>query len=203
MVRRKEHDVCQSNPPKTTQPVCLSVLLSVCLLRGLGRLQKNSQDSLQDDSFVSSAGPDPFSDTALFSGSDSETQPHPTPCWDQEPPLQCTPPSSLLPDDDPEELPSALDSASSGDGLHPDMEQEEEEACPGGVGPHGAGEETLPPTAGALSRKLSSDSLLVSQSLVPLMLPLPRWVFATFLSGSNSLYLHWMIFKTDNAYIQY
>nr|XP_020472223.1 pleckstrin homology domain-containing family M member 1 [Monopterus albus] len=33
-----------------------------------------SQDSMREDSFVSSSGPDQFSETAVFSGSDSETQ---------------------------------------------------------------------------------------------------------------------------------
>ncbi|KAG7507564.1 hypothetical protein JOB18_038184 [Solea senegalensis] len=41
-----------------------------------------SQDSMREDSFVSSTGPDQFSETAVFSGSDSETQDPPTPSQD-------------------------------------------------------------------------------------------------------------------------
>lgn len=36
-----------------------------------------SQDSMREDSFVSSAGPDQYSETAIFSCSDSETPPTP------------------------------------------------------------------------------------------------------------------------------
>lgn len=42
-----------------------------------------SQDSMREDSFVSSTGPDQFSETAIFSCSDSETQGPPTPSQDQ------------------------------------------------------------------------------------------------------------------------
>lgn len=126
----------------------------------LGRLQESSQDSLQDDSFVSSAGPDQFSDTNLFSGSDSDTQPPPTPSWDQERPLQSSSSSSSSQDDDqPGDSPPALVSAPSGsDGLHPALEPEDEkeEACPR--------EEAPPPST--LSRKLSSDSLLNARSWI-------------------------------------
>lgn len=168
-----------SNQPPQSDLVSL---LSVCLsVRSLGRLQESSQDSLQDDSFVSSAGPDQFStDTGLFSGSDSDTQQPPTPCWDQERPLQVAPSSSSSPspfhssqDDDPHDSPSALVSAPSGsDGLRPAEEPEEEEkeeVCPGGA---------PPPTA--LSRKLSSDSLLVSPS------PLLFWLRPPTLSPTMS-----------------
>lgn len=50
-----------------------------------------SQDSMREDSFVSSTGPDQFSETAIFSGSDSETPAPTTPPSDQ---IQ----SSALPD---------------------------------------------------------------------------------------------------------
>lgn len=42
-----------------------------------------SQDSMREDSFVSSTGPDQFSETAIFSCSDSETQGPLTPSQDQ------------------------------------------------------------------------------------------------------------------------
>lgn len=45
-----------------------------------------SQDSMREDSFVSSTGPDQYSETAIFSCSDSETQGPPTPSQDQAPP---------------------------------------------------------------------------------------------------------------------
>ncbi|XP_047465534.1 pleckstrin homology domain-containing family M member 1 [Mugil cephalus] len=56
-----------------------------------------SQDSMREDSFVSSTGPDQFSENAVFSGSDSETQGPPTPS--QEPVDQ--PPTSDLSDSEP------------------------------------------------------------------------------------------------------
>uniref|UniRef100_A0A671Y0I7 Pleckstrin homology domain containing, family M (with RUN domain) member 1 n=1 Tax=Sparus aurata TaxID=8175 RepID=A0A671Y0I7_SPAAU len=58
-----------------------------------------SQDSMREDSFVSSTGPDQFSETAIFSGSDSETQGPPTPSQDQ-------PPNSVLSDSEPPPPPS-------------------------------------------------------------------------------------------------
>lgn len=42
-----------------------------------------SQDSMREDSFVSSTGPDQYSETAIFSCSDGETQSPPTPSQDQ------------------------------------------------------------------------------------------------------------------------
>lgn len=45
-----------------------------------------SQDSIQEDSFVSSTGPEQYSETAIFSGSDAEAQGPPMPSQDQ--PLQ-------------------------------------------------------------------------------------------------------------------
>lgn len=63
-----------------------------------------SQDSMREDSFVSSTGPDQYSETAIFSGSDSETQGPSTPSQDQ-------PPNSVLSDSEPPptslELPSS------------------------------------------------------------------------------------------------
>ncbi|KAE8283955.1 Pleckstrin-like proteiny domain-containing family M member 1 [Larimichthys crocea] len=58
-----------------------------------------SQDSMREDSFVSSTGLDQFSETAIFSGSDSETQGPPTPSQDQG--------DSALPDSEP--LPTTLE----------------------------------------------------------------------------------------------
>lgn len=56
-----------------------------------------SQDSMREDSFVSSTGPDQFSETAIFSGSDSETQGPPTPSQE----LAEQPPDSALSDSEP------------------------------------------------------------------------------------------------------
>lgn len=59
---------------------------------------------MREDSFVSSTGPDQYSETAIFSGSDSETQGPATPSQDQ-------PPDSVLSDSEPPptspELPSS------------------------------------------------------------------------------------------------
>lgn len=44
---------------------------------------QGSQDSMREGSFVSSTGPDQYSETAIFSCSDSETQGPPTPSQDQ------------------------------------------------------------------------------------------------------------------------
>ncbi|XP_029383894.1 pleckstrin homology domain-containing family M member 1 [Echeneis naucrates] len=52
---------------------------SVTEFRESGRC---SQDSMREDSFVSSTGPDQFSEAAVFSGSDSETQGCATPSQD-------------------------------------------------------------------------------------------------------------------------
>lgn len=49
---------------------------------------------MREDSFLSSTGPDQFSETAIFSGSDGETQGPPTPSQDQ-------PPNSVLSDSEP------------------------------------------------------------------------------------------------------
>ncbi|XP_034715986.1 pleckstrin homology domain-containing family M member 1 isoform X2 [Etheostoma cragini] len=56
-----------------------------------------SQDSMREDSFVSSTGPDQYSETAIFSGSDNETQGPPTPSQDHEDTL----PNSVLCDSEP------------------------------------------------------------------------------------------------------
>lgn len=58
-----------------------------------------SQDSMREDSFVSSAGPDQYSETAIFSCSDSETPP--TPSQDQ--PQQCALSDSELAPEPPEQ----------------------------------------------------------------------------------------------------
>ncbi|XP_031171582.1 pleckstrin homology domain-containing family M member 1 isoform X1 [Sander lucioperca] len=56
-----------------------------------------SQDSMREDSFVSSTGPDQYSETAVFSCSDSETQGPPTPSQDHVDTL----PNSVLSDSEP------------------------------------------------------------------------------------------------------
>ena len=72
-----------------------SVVSSLCSSQNEFRESGHcSQDSMREDSFVSSTGPDQFSETAIFSGSDSETHGPPTPSQDQ-------PPNSVLPDSDP------------------------------------------------------------------------------------------------------
>ncbi|XP_056222572.1 pleckstrin homology domain-containing family M member 1 isoform X1 [Seriola aureovittata] len=66
-----------------------------------------SQDSMREDSFVSSTGPDQFSETAVFSGSESETQGPVTPSQD----FANQSPDSALSDSEPSptslELPSS------------------------------------------------------------------------------------------------
>lgn len=74
-----------------------------------------SQDSMREDSFVSSTGPDQYSETAIFSCSDSETQGPPTPSQDQ-PPQSALSDSELAPT--PPEPPS------------PSEEEEEENPVP-------------------------------------------------------------------------
>ncbi|XP_032357620.1 pleckstrin homology domain-containing family M member 1 isoform X2 [Etheostoma spectabile] len=56
-----------------------------------------SQDSMREDSFVSSTGPDQYSETAIYSGSDNETQGPPTPSQDH----MDTLPNSVLSDSEP------------------------------------------------------------------------------------------------------
>lgn len=63
-----------------------------------------SQDSMREDSFVSSTGPDQYSETAIFSGSDSEAQGPPTPPQDQ-------PPDSALSESEPPPTPLELPSS--------------------------------------------------------------------------------------------
>lgn len=69
-----------------------------------------SQDSMREDSFVSSIGPDQYSETAIFSCSDGETQGPPTPSQDQPPQsalsdseLAPTPPEPPSPSEEEEE----------------------------------------------------------------------------------------------------
>lgn len=92
--------------------------MSSCLSSVLNEFRESShcsQDSMREDSFVSSTGPDQYSETAIFSCSDSETQGPPTPSQDQ-------PPQSVLSDSElaptPPEPPS------------PSEEEEEEEENP-------------------------------------------------------------------------
>nr|XP_040032596.1 pleckstrin homology domain-containing family M member 1 [Gasterosteus aculeatus aculeatus] len=56
-----------------------------------------SQDSTREDSLVSSLGPDTYSETAVFSGSDSETQRPPTPSQEHLDPVQNSVPSDSEP----------------------------------------------------------------------------------------------------------
>ncbi|XP_044034234.1 pleckstrin homology domain-containing family M member 1 isoform X2 [Siniperca chuatsi] len=78
-----------------------------------------SQDSMREDSFVSSTGPDQYSETAIFSGSDSETQGPITPSQDQ-------PPNSVLSDSEPP--PTSLELPSS-DENHQMMNYSPSEEC--------------------------------------------------------------------------
>lgn len=58
------------------------VMICRCLCSLLTEFRESghcSQDSMREDSFVSSTGPDQFSETAIFSGSDSETHSPATP----------------------------------------------------------------------------------------------------------------------------
>lgn len=78
-----------------------------CFCRFLTEFRESghcSQDSMREDSFVSSTGPDQYSETAIFSGSDSDTQGPHTPSQDQ-------PPHTVLSDSEqppaPLELPSS------------------------------------------------------------------------------------------------
>lgn len=81
-----------------------------CLCSSLTEFRESghcSQDSMREDSFVSSTGPDQYSETAVFSGSDSETQGPSSPSKDLvDPPL-----NSRLSDSEPPptslELPSS------------------------------------------------------------------------------------------------
>lgn len=155
-----------------------------------------SQDSMREDSFVSSTGPDQFSETAIFSGSDSETQGPPTPSQDQ-------PPNSDLSDSEPPPTESHVNGPSSdacigaSSELHSDTVavltvgepvKPEEEAETTGVQEtsepvqeekeqkEAETSETSPPqplvhpgprrSASVLSRKLSSDSLSHSHSWI-------------------------------------
>lgn len=134
---------------------------------------------MQEDSFVSSTGPDQFSETAMFSGSDSETHGPPTPSQDQPPESalsgsESLPMSPELPpseENDHEHSPSEDFSAPSGlDMLQPIREPVEEEVRPVAV------EENTDPVREAetsaqqgtrrsdsvLSRMSSSESLPVS-----------------------------------------
>lgn len=80
--------------------------VSSCLSSVLNEFRESShcsQDSMREDSFVSSTGPDQYSETAIFSCSDGETQGPPTPSQDQ-PPHSALSDSELAPT--PPELPS-------------------------------------------------------------------------------------------------
>lgn len=87
--------------------------MSSCLSSVLNEFPESShcsQDSMREDSFVSSTGPDQYSETAIFSCSDSETQGPPTPSQDQPPrsalsdsELAPTPPEPPSPSEEEEE----------------------------------------------------------------------------------------------------
>ncbi|XP_059180986.1 pleckstrin homology domain-containing family M member 1 isoform X2 [Centropristis striata] len=152
-----------------------------------------SQDSMREDSFVSSTGPDQYSETAIFSGSDSEIQGPPTPSQDHVDAL----PDSVLSDSEPpptsdENHVDGSPSEASSE-LHPDTD-----AVPSAVGepleppepleevntadvqesPEPVKEEKEPEVSepsvhqsarrstSILSRKLSSDSLSHSRSWI-------------------------------------
>ncbi|XP_034564211.1 pleckstrin homology domain-containing family M member 1 [Notolabrus celidotus] len=171
------------NGNKRTQKECLSEF------RESGHC---SQDSMREDSFVSSTGPDQYSETAIFSGSDSET------------PAPATPPEDrtsnpALPDSDPAptslELPTSDANSSleacvcTSSELHSDTDvlstvsEPAEEVCTTRESPEPDQEEKAVETSekrtseasvhqGArrstsiLSRKLSSDSLSHSRSWI-------------------------------------
>lgn len=59
------------------------VLVVSSVLNEFQESSQGSQDSMREGSFVSSTGPDQYSETAIFSCSDSETQGPPTPPQDQ------------------------------------------------------------------------------------------------------------------------
>uniref|UniRef100_H3DA97 Pleckstrin homology domain containing, family M (with RUN domain) member 1 n=1 Tax=Tetraodon nigroviridis TaxID=99883 RepID=H3DA97_TETNG len=98
-----------------------------------------SQDSMREDSFVSSTGPDQYSETAIFSCSDSETQSPPTPPQDQpqrpDPEVAPTPPeqpasSEEEVEENPAEEPAeeceagqVLEEAESGHDAHRDVQR--------------------------------------------------------------------------------
>ncbi|XP_054860736.1 pleckstrin homology domain-containing family M member 1 isoform X2 [Amphiprion ocellaris] len=147
-----------------------------------------SQDSMHEDSFVSSSGPDQFSEN-IFSGSDSETQGPPTPSQDpmdllpnsaSEPPLTSP---ELLSSDEPPEVwnGSSSDKLSSdklsSDKLSSDGEPVEETPLAGvqeiqeemqtEINTSGTpGHQSVHRSTSILSRKLSSDSLSHSHSWI-------------------------------------
>lgn len=132
---------------------------------------------MQEDSFVSSTGPDQFSETAIYSGSDSEAQGPPTPSQDHPPqpaPSESQPPPTPLEqnnhvDNSPSEVRSSASSDSDVDMLSPAREPEEDfQENPEPAQESKEAETTVHQgigrSASILSRKLSSDSLSVSIS---------------------------------------
>ncbi|CAN9508737.1 unnamed protein product [Ophioblennius macclurei] len=165
----------------------------ICVNTGSRRLQKNSltdhqesghcsQDSMPEDSLVSSAGPDPFSETALFSSSDSEIQASSAPSDDPddllpEPEPELEPELEPEPEPEPEpeqELEPAAGVESVEDQEEDQEEQEEEEEQPSPVvapaeetGAQEASRSEGPRrSASILSRKESSESLPHSRSWI-------------------------------------
>lgn len=156
--------------------------LWLCLPSSLSELRESghcSQDSMQEDSFVSSTGPDQFSEMAMFSGSDSETHGAPTPSQDQPPESALSGSESPLtsPEPPPSEennhkhSPSKDFSAPSGlDMLQPTRKPVEEEVRPVAVVENAdpvreaemSAQQGTRRSASVLSRKLSSESLPVS-----------------------------------------
>lgn len=156
--------------------------LWLCPPSSLSELRESghcSQDSMQEDSFVSSTGPDQFSETAMFSGSDSETHSAPTPSQDQPPESALcgseSPPTSPEPplseENNHKRSASGDFSASSGLGmLQPIREPVEEEvrlvAVVENTDPVREAETSAQQgtrrSASILSRKSSSESLPVS-----------------------------------------
>ncbi|GLD60086.1 pleckstrin homology domain-containing family M member 1-like protein, partial [Lates japonicus] len=114
-----------------------------------------SQDSMREDSFVSSTGPDQFSETAIFSGSDSETQGPATPSQD----YSDQPSDSALPDSEPP--PTSLELPPS-DENHEEKEVENLERSTSEPSPHPAARRST----SILRRKSSSDSLSHSRSWI-------------------------------------
>lgn len=158
---------------------------------------------MQEDSFISSTGPDQFSETAIYSGSDSEPHGPPTPSQDRPPqsaPLESEPPPTPLEqenhvDDSPSEVRSSASSESDVDMLSPAREPAEDERLAGfqeNTEPAQVSKEAETTahqgkgrSASTLSRKLSSDSLSVSLSAdAQTSFSLPHHVISTRLSQS-------------------
>lgn len=143
-----------------------------------------SQDSMREDSFVSSTGPDQYSETAVFSSSDSETKGPPTPPQDHVDPLPKSAPSDSEPPPTSDEnrvsySPSKVsvntaseytDTLSTGSGPAEEVHRTGVQERPEPVQVEKEGETSVHQgsrrSTSILSRKLSSDSLSHSRSWI-------------------------------------